>query len=158
MKCSLPQRLLFIVTRPPPFSSPLDVRRTLKFFFAYHNTIHSQCHYFQFKFKILKPHANRRSSLLPDNSQHCWMLHIASVCTPCWILVHVVGSCCICLHTNATEMQQHATLLWRQCWELLCPFAPSFWQMETTHYKLELGVTFTLRSNIKSSYMKYDHQ
>ena len=24
------------------------------------------------------------ATLLANNSQHCWILHIASVCTPCW--------------------------------------------------------------------------
>ena len=26
-------------------------------------------------------------------AQHCWMLHVASVCTPCCMLLSVVGSC-----------------------------------------------------------------
>ena len=28
--------------------------------------------------------------LLTNNSQHCWMLHVASVCTPCCMLLDVV--------------------------------------------------------------------
>ena len=40
----------------------------------------------------LKPHANG-AALLVNNSQHCWMLHVASVCTPRCILLRVVGSC-----------------------------------------------------------------
>ena len=35
-----------------------------------------------------------------NNSIHCWMLHVSSVCTPCSVL-HIVGSCCIRLHTTA---------------------------------------------------------
>ena len=27
-------------------------------------------------------------------TQHCWMLLVASVCTPCCLLLHAVGSCC----------------------------------------------------------------
>ena len=39
------------------------------------------------------------ATLFPaNNSQHCWMLHVASVCTPCCMLLRVVESCCICLH------------------------------------------------------------
>ena len=31
-------------------------------------------------------------TLLANNSQHCWMLHVASVCTPCcWMLLRVVA-------------------------------------------------------------------
>ena len=43
-----------------------------------------------------------------NNSQHCWMLHVASVCTPCFMLLHVVGSCCIRLLTTAnTDATSH---------------------------------------------------
>ena len=31
------------------------------------------------------------ATLLANNSQHCWMLHVASVCTPCCMLLNVVG-------------------------------------------------------------------
>ena len=31
------------------------------------------------------------ATLLANNSQNCWMLHVASVCTPCCMLVRVVG-------------------------------------------------------------------
>ena len=31
------------------------------------------------------------ATLLNNNSQHCWMLHVASVCTPCCILLDVVA-------------------------------------------------------------------
>ena len=30
-------------------------------------------------------------TLLANNSQHCSMLHVASVCTPCSMLLNVVG-------------------------------------------------------------------
>ena len=43
-----------------------------------------------------------------NNSQHCWMLRVASVCTPCYMLLHVVGSYCIRLHTTAnTDATSH---------------------------------------------------
>ena len=32
-------------------------------------------------------------TLLANNSQDCWMLHVAPVCTPCYMLLHVVYSC-----------------------------------------------------------------
>ena len=32
--------------------------------------------------------------------QHCWMLHDASVCTPCCMLFRAIGSCCIRSHTR----------------------------------------------------------
>ena len=31
------------------------------------------------------------ASLVANNSQRCWMLHVASVCTPCWMLLHVIA-------------------------------------------------------------------
>ena len=31
------------------------------------------------------------ATLLTNNSQHCWMLHVASVCTPCRMLLRVVA-------------------------------------------------------------------
>ena len=40
--------------------------------------------------------------LLANNSQHCWMLHVASVCTPCCILLNVVACCCAKFETGQT--------------------------------------------------------
>ena len=40
--------------------------------------------------KYIKPHANG-STLLTNNAQHCRMLHVASVCTPCCMLLDVVA-------------------------------------------------------------------
>ena len=34
------------------------------------------------------------TTLLAKDSQHCWILHVASVCTACCMLLHFVGSCC----------------------------------------------------------------
>ena len=33
------------------------------------------------------------ATLLANNSQHCWMSHVASVCTPCCMLLDVVTCC-----------------------------------------------------------------
>ena len=42
------------------------------------------------------------ATLLANNSQHCGMLHVASVCTPCCMLLDAVGSCCAKLETGQT--------------------------------------------------------
>ena len=34
---------------------------------------------------------------------HCWMLHIASVCTTCCMLLRVVGSCCAKFGANNSQ-------------------------------------------------------
>ena len=34
------------------------------------------------------------ATLLANNSQYCWMLHVSSVCTPCCMLLGVVASAC----------------------------------------------------------------
>ena len=57
-------------------------------------------------------------------TQHCWMLHVASVCTPCCMLFRVVRSCCAKFKTGQTLCQQlQIFLLYRdrrsvaqQCW------------------------------------------
>ena len=46
-------------------------------------------------------HANARN-MLAINSQHCCMLHVASLCTPCCKLLRVVGSCCAKFETGQT--------------------------------------------------------
>ena len=70
------------------------------------------------------------ATLLANNSQHCWMLHVASVCTPCCMLLDVVACCCAKFETGQTfsPVQTDATLLAynsQHCWELLHPFARS---------------------------------
>ena len=42
------------------------------------------------------------ATLLVNNSQHCWMLHVASVCTPCCMLLDVVSCCCAKFETGQT--------------------------------------------------------
>ena len=62
------------------------------------------------------------ATLLANNSQYCWMLHVASVCTPCCMLLGVVASACTPLPTGT---QQLTTSFAQQCWELSRPFACS---------------------------------
>ena len=66
---------------------------------------------FRIRKKTSKPQANYRcclrlviSRLKPrkNNSQHRWMLHIASVCTPCCMLLDVVVCCCAKFETGQT--------------------------------------------------------
>ena len=43
------------------------------------------------------------SLLLVNNSQHCWMLYVAFVCTPCCMFLgDVGGSCCANFETGQT--------------------------------------------------------
>ena len=71
------------------------------------------------------------ATVLANNFQHCWLLYVASVCTPCCMLLRVVGSCCAKFETDQTfsYVQTDATtpnIVGQQCWELLRPFACSF--------------------------------
>ena len=85
------------------------------------------------------------ATFLANNSQHCWMLHVGSVCTPCCILLDVVVLCCAKFETCQTfsTLQTGATLLANKpdvvesymlrqfahpvafCWMLLPVFAQS---------------------------------
>ena len=51
------------------------------------------------------------ATLLANNSQHCWMLPVASVCTPCCMLLDVVACCCAKFETSQTFAQ-----LFQRCW------------------------------------------
>ena len=42
------------------------------------------------------------ATLLANNSQHCWMSHVPFVCTPCGMLLRVIGSCCAKFETSQT--------------------------------------------------------
>ena len=33
------------------------------------------------------------ATLLANKTQHCWAQHVASVCTPCCVLLRVVATC-----------------------------------------------------------------
>ena len=82
-----------------------------------------------FRFYSLRLRATD-ATLLANNSQHCCMLHVASVCTPCCMLLDVVACCCAKFETGQTfsPVQTDATLLpynAQHCWELLRPFGRS---------------------------------
>ena len=54
------------------------------------------------------------ATLLANKTQHCWAQHVASVCTPCCVLLRVVATCwslkLVKLHpTTSNKSQQHAT-------------------------------------------------
>ena len=71
------------------------------------------------------------ATVLANNFQHCWLLYVASVCTPCCMLLRVVGSCCAKFETDQTfsYVQTDATtpnIVGQKGWELLRPFACSF--------------------------------
>ena len=60
------------------------------------------------------------ATLLANNSQHCWMLRVASVCTPCCVLLGVVVQCLKLVKFLAT---------WKRIQQLptkLRPFALSY--------------------------------
>ena len=42
------------------------------------------------------------ATFLANNSQHCWMLHIMSICTPICMLLDVVACCCAKFETGQT--------------------------------------------------------
>ena len=77
--------------------------------------------------------------LVATNSQHCWMLLVASVCTPC---------CCVLMGDDAPSLKlvkllatcklahQLSTLLGQQSWELLRPFASGLRsRIRTTNFR-----------------------
>ena len=54
----------------------------------------------------------RSQRLLANETQHCWAQHVASVCTPCCVLLRLVGSCRMKFETGQTSsnnFQQAAT-------------------------------------------------
>ena len=69
------------------------------------------------------------ATFLANNSQHCWMLHVGSVCTPCCILLNVVVFCYAKFETCQTfsTLQTGATLLAKKSHVVRCcmlrPFA-----------------------------------
>ena len=67
--------------------------------------------------------------LLTNNSQHCSMLHVASVCTSCFMLLDIVACCCAKLETGQTfqpttpnlfflfhDRRRVAQQCWISCW------------------------------------------
>ena len=72
----------------PFFNSALTLFSALNWF------LHNLCQLARFSqsnIDLWKPLANGRKALLANNSQHCWKLHVVSVCTPCCMLLCVVG-------------------------------------------------------------------
>ena len=81
-------------------------------------------------FCYVKPGANGRN-IVANNFQHCSMLHVASICTPCCMLLRFVGICCVKSETGQTlsYMQTDATTPNNvgSCWPtMLRPIAPGF--------------------------------
>ena len=55
------------------------------------------------------------ATLLGNNSQHCWILHVASICTPCCMLLCIACSCCEKFETSQTyepTMPNISLVLW----------------------------------------------
>ena len=64
-------------------------------------------------------------------TQHCWMLHVASVCTPCCMLLDVVACCCAKFETGQTFQPTTPNIsfvLWspKRSATMLDPFARFF--------------------------------
>ena len=71
------------------------------------------------------------ATLLANNSQHCWMLHVAPVCTPCCMLLDVVACCCAKFETDQTfqpTIPNISFVLWspKRSATMLNPFAQLF--------------------------------
>ena len=41
--------------------------------------------------RSMKSPVQTDATLLANNTQHCWMLHVTSICTPCYMLFHVAA-------------------------------------------------------------------
>ena len=102
------------------------------------------------------------ATLLTNNFQHCWMLHVASVCTPCCMLLDVVACCCAKFETGQTfsPVQTDATLLAynsQHCWELLRPFARSLTLESGFKKVLSFGLTDFVwgKSRFVKKYMQF---
>ena len=73
---------------------------------------------------FLSPAQTDATLLLANNYQHCWMLHVASVCTPCCMLLDVVACRCAKFETSETFQPKLPTFLLfcdrrsvaQQCW------------------------------------------
>ena len=78
------------------------------------------------------------ATLWANNSQHRWMLHVASACAPRCMLLRVVAQCLkpvklLCyLQTDTTT----PNIVGQQCWELLRPLAGSIRQYSVIPYVL----------------------
>ena len=50
------------------------------------------------------------ATLLANKTQHCWAQHVASVCTPCCVLLRLVGSCWMKFETGQTSEPTSANI------------------------------------------------
>ena len=80
--------------------------------------------------KRVKPHANG-CNIAGNNSQHCWMLHVASFCTPCCMLLDVVTCCCPKFETGQTFQPTNPNISFvpwssKRSASMLDPFAQLF--------------------------------
>ena len=69
----------------------------------------------------VKPRANGRNIVGQQLPTLPWMLHVASLCTPCCMLLDVLACCCAKFETGQTfqSTTPGPTLLAQQSWELL---------------------------------------
>ena len=86
--------------------------------------------YFYMNFELCLKGSSLECSTKPSSkapckrTQHCWMSHVKSGCTPCCMLMQVVGSCCAKVETGQNLSQQLPTFLLfsdrrrvaQQCW------------------------------------------
>ena len=93
---------------------------------------------------------------LTPNIVGCYILHPSAHPVAFWcVLWGVVASVCTPMQHRRNNMQHCCRDNVGSC---CIPLHLAFGKWELTQYKLKLGVIFTLRSNIKTSYMKHDHQ
>ena len=65
------------------------------------------------------------AALLANNSQHCWMLHVKSVCTPCCMLLRVVAQSLKLVKLFRHQLPSATVLdpfaqLFQHCWGHAC--------------------------------------
>ena len=73
--------------------------------------------YFYMNFELCLKGSSLECSTKPSSkapckrTQHCWMSYVKSGCTPCCMVMQVVGSCCAKVETGQTLSQQLPTFL-----------------------------------------------
>ena len=93
--------------------------------------VSSYLHWVKAKPRITLSPVQTEATLLANNSQHCWMLLVASVCTPCCMLLDVVACCCAKFKTGQTFQPTTPNIsfvLWspKRSATMLDPFAQLF--------------------------------
>ena len=58
---------------------------------------------------VLRP-VQTLATLLANKRQHCWAQHVASICTPCCVLLRLVGSCWMKFETVQTSEPRSANI------------------------------------------------